>query len=207
MTRLSGPGLTVLRGFIAASNEQYRKAGLGEYQMRVDRNGRVTQPDRPTPRFKPVPGTGSAAPDQAAQGAAPQPTAAPQPQPSAGPSGAVPPATAAPAPTVTSVEPTSDGFAMTWQQVQGARQYGVWIDGALVGHVPKPSFAGTLAAGSAGAIQVDAVLADGSRTQPTAPLALVRDATGKLAVRDPRAESATAAAPAGAATAPAAPPS
>lgn len=215
MTRLSGPGLSVLRGFIAASNEQYRKAGLGEYQMRVDRNGRVTQPHRPAPSFRPVPGTGKAAADQAAQGAAQQPAAAgATQQPSAGAaqspagapsSGAAQPGAAGPSPTLTSVKPTADGFSMTWQPVQGARQYGIWVDGALVGHVPKPSFAGTLAPGGGGAIQVDAVLADGSRTEPTTPLALVRDAQGKLAVRDPRNGTAPAPTPAASATAPAAP--
>lgn len=201
MTRISGPGLSVLRGFIAASNEQYRKAGLGEFQMRVDSHGRVTTPRRRTPRFKPVPGTGSAASEQAAQGARVRAA------PAAAPAGTATaqPAAATAAPTFTSLKPTRDGFSMTWQPVQGAAQYGIWIDGALVGHVPKPAFAGTLDAGAAGVVQVDAVLANGSRTQQTAPLGLVRDAAGKLSVRDPRTAQAPAAPAAGAATAPAAP--
>jgi hypothetical protein len=143
-----------------------------------------------------VKGTQSAAATQASEGAkqasaAPESDAAPAPAQAATRSGA--------APKVTGLKPTADGFAMTWGAVSGATKYGVWVDGQLVGHVPKPSFAGALAAGSGGVLQIDAVRKDGTRTEPTAPIRLARDASGKLGASDPT-KPAAATAPAAAAT-------
>jgi hypothetical protein len=194
----------VLRGFVSASNAQYRRAGLDEYQMRVHADGRVTVPNRPDPEFNPVKGTGSAAAQQAQAGAAQQGAA-----PSAGavPSGAAAPgdggaARAGSAPRFTSLKPTPKGFALRWEAVPGAEKYGIYVDGALVGHVPKPSFDGTVGVGTGGVIQVDAVAADGTRTQPTAPMHVARVKDGTLEVTDPQKAQAAAAAtaPAPAAT-------
>ena len=201
MSSLSGPSLTVLRGFVAQANESYRNAGLGEYQMKLDRHGNVTIP-RVRARARAVPSAGAAAPEQATQGAAtPRTAPAAGAAPSAGAaSGTVKRAGAAPA--ISGLAPTADGFALEWKPVAGAKQYGVWQDGVLLGHVPSPKFAGALAAGAGGVLQIDAVRADGTRTALTKAIRIARDASGKLGVSDPSAP----AAPAGAsATAPAAP--
>ena len=168
--------MTVLRGFIASANAQYRKAGLGEYQMRVGADGSVTVPDRPAPEFKRSTPAGTAAPDQASAGAATQQSAAAAPAADANRAGA--------APTFTSLKPTASGFAIRWDKVDGAKQYGIWIDGALVGHVPAPSFDGTIKPGTGGTFQVDAVRADGTRTPLTRGIRLDRTANGKLQVAD-----------------------
>lgn len=193
---IAGPSMTVLKGFIAQANESYRNAGLGEYQMRLDKHGNVSIP-QVRARARSMPAAGAAAPAQAAQGAAATGSA------TQGSAGAAPTAHAAPgavkragaAPAISGLKPTADGFALEWKPVAGAKQYGVWQDGVLLGHVPAPKFAGTLAAGAGGVIQVDAVLADGTRTALTKAVRIARDASGKLGVGDP---SATApAAPAG----------
>lgn len=198
--------MTVLRGFIAGANSQYRKAGLDEYQMRVHADGSVTTPRRPAPEFKQVPGTGSAAGEQASAGAAPAPSAGAAPKPAADPNSAP---RAGSAPQFTALKPTATGFALRWEAIPGATQYGVWLDGVLVGHVPKPAFDGALTAGTGGVVQIDAVAADGTRTPLTAPMHVARDAKGKLAVTNPKpapaqAPAAPAPAQAPAATAPAA---
>lgn len=153
----------MLRGFIAGANAQYRAAGMGAYQMHVARDGSVTTPNRPRSGFKPVKGTEHAAASQAAAGAT----------------------QVAAAPKLSGLKPTANGFEMTWGAVSGATKYGVWVDGKLAGHVPKPSFAGTLAASSAGVLQIDAVRADGTRSEATAPIRIAKDGAGKLAVSDP----------------------
>lgn len=201
MSALSGPSLTVLRGFIAGANAQYRAAGLGKYQMHVARDGSVSTPNRPKHVFKRVQGTGDAAASQAAAGAsqAPAPSAGAAPSQEAAETAAR--ARSGAAPKLTALKPTADGFAMTWNAVSGATNYGVWIDGKLIGHVPKPEFAGQLAAGSDGVIQIDAVRKDGTRTEPTTPIRIGKDASGKLAASDPTKPAAAAAtAPAAAAT-------
>ena len=190
--------MTVLRGFIAGANAQYRAAGLGQYQMHVDASGKVSAPGAPAPRFKPVPGTGSAAPDQASAGASGATTTS---APTAGAAPAAGPARSGAAPKLTALKPTTDGFAMRWDPVAGAKRYGIYVDGTLVGHVPKPAFDGKLTAGSGGVVQVDAVRADGTRTALTPAVRLDRDASGKLVASDP---NAAAAASPDAATAPAA---
>jgi hypothetical protein len=192
---VSSPARTVLRGFIEASNAQYRDAGLGQYQMRLERDGTVTIPHRSAPAFKVPAGVGGSAAGQAAAGAA---------QTAAGPTAGAAPADPTPrsgaAPTVTSVAPTATGFALRWAAVPGAAKYGIYVDGALVGHVPKPSFDGTVAAGSGGVIQVDAVTKTGARTALSSPMAISRAADGKLQVADPNAaQGAAATAPAAAA--------
>lgn len=188
--------MTVLRGFVAGANAQYRAAGLGEYQMHVDSKGRVSTPNAPAPKFKPVSGTGNAASAQAADGASASSSTA---SASAAPAGDAPAAArAGAAPTLTGLKPTADGFTMTWQPVKGATKYGIYVDGKLVGHVPKPTFTGTIPAGTGGVMQVDAVAANGTRTAMTAPIRLDMDASGKLSASDPNA------AEQGAATAPAA---
>ncbi len=198
--------MTVLKGFIAQANESYRNAGLAEYQMRLDKHGNVTIP-KVRARARAVPSAGAAAPEQAAQGAqttgnAPAGAAAP---PSAG--AAPSPATGAvkrsgTAPAISGLAPTADGFALEWKPAAGAKQYGVWQNGVLLGHVPNPKFAGTLAPGAGGVLQVDAVLANGARTELTKAIRIGRDASGKLGVSDP---SAPAPATGAGATAPAAP--
>jgi hypothetical protein len=193
MNVMSGPSMKVLRGFVAAANAQYRDAGLSQYQMKLDRDGNITVPRSRSKGFKPVPGTGSAAAEQASAGAAP---AAP---PAGAATGAAPRSGAAPKPN--GLTRTADGFAMKWEPVAGAKQYGIWQDGALLGHVTSPQFAGALAAGSSGVIQVDAVLANGARTELSPPVRIALDASGKLAVSDPTKPAPTASAPA----APAAP--
>lgn len=195
---IAGPSMTVLKGFVAQANESYRNAGLAEYQMRIDKNGNVTIP-KVRARARAVPSAGAAAPEQAVQGAATTGQAPTGAAPSSS-DGAVKRAGAAPA--ISGLAPTADGFALEWKPVAGARQYGVWQDGVLLGHVPNPKFAGMLAAGAGGVLQVDAVLANGTRTSLTKAIRIGRDASGKLGVSDP---SAPAPAAGASATAPAAP--
>ena len=197
--------MTVLKGFIAQANESYRNAGLAEYQMKLDKHGNVTIPTVRA-RARAVPAAGEAAPDQATAGAAA--TGAAHAAGTAAPTAGAAPATTSndvkrsgAAPAISGLAPTADGFALEWKPVTGAKQYGVWQDGVLLGHVPNPTFAGAMAAGAGGVIQIDAVLANGARTALTKAIRIGRDASGKLGVSDPNA--APAAAPA--AAAPAAP--
>jgi len=187
--------MTVLKGFIAQANESYRNAGLSEYQMKLDKHGNITIPTVRA-RAKAAPAAGAAAPEQAATGAATTGTAAPT-------AGAAPAAAqrAGAAPAIAGLKPTADGFELSWKAVTGAKQYGIYRDGVLLGHVPSPKFAATLAAGRDGVIQIDAQLANGARTELTNPVRIGRDANGKLAVSDPTKEAAAATA----APAPAAP--
>ncbi|MCW2921230.1 MAG: hypothetical protein JWL76_1104 [Thermoleophilia bacterium] len=179
--------MTVLKGFVAQANESYRNAGLGEYQMKLDKHGNVTIPRG---HARAVPSAGAAAPEQATAGAAATGTA-----PSAG---AAPAATTADvkrsgaAPAISGLKPTADGFALEWKPVAGAKQYGVWQDGVLLGHVPSPKFAGAMAPGAGGVLQIDAVLANGTRTALTKAIRIGRDASGKLGVSDPSAAAAPA---------------
>lgn len=192
---IANPSMTVLKGFVAQANESYRSAGLSEYQMKVSSDGTVS-----IPKVRARARAGAAAAEQATQGAAATGTA-----PTAG---AAPAATggeikrAGAAPAISGLEPTKDGFALSWKPVSGAKQYGVWQDGVLIGHVPSPKFAGALAAGAGGVLQIDAVLANGTRTALTKAIRIARDASGKLGVSDPAAQAPAASAPA---TAPAAP--
>lgn len=202
---IAGPSLTVLKGFVAQANESYRNAGLAEYQMRIDKHGNVTIP-QVRARARAIPAAGAAAPEQATQGAA---TAGTAPAAATAPTaGAAPAPTtgdvkrSGPAPAISGLTPTADGFALAWKPVAGASQYGVWQDGVLLGHVPSPKFAGAIAAGAGGVLQVDAVHANGSRTALTKAIRIARDASGKLGVSDP---SGPAPAAGASATAPAAP--
>lgn len=190
MSSVSGTSLAVLKSFVASANAQYREAGLGEYQMRVGRDGSVTQPDHPKAAAFTSPAKGDAAGTTAPSSA--QPTAATQ-QATAGAAAAAPGAAAAsaaptgavkrsgPAPKISGLaQGGADAFKLSWAAVAGAKQYGIWQDGVLLGHVPSPSFAGQVAQGASSTIQVDAVLANGSRTALTTPLRVARGADGKL---------------------------
>jgi hypothetical protein len=75
MSSVSPSSNDVLRGFISAANKQYRDAGLGQYQMRVHKDGTVTVPHA-SAGFKAPAASGSAAPEQAQAGAAPAAPAA-----------------------------------------------------------------------------------------------------------------------------------
>ncbi|MCW2927926.1 MAG: hypothetical protein JWM86_1894 [Thermoleophilia bacterium] len=208
---VSGPALDVLKSFIGGANAQYRAAGLGEYQMRVAKDGSVTIPHRPTPAFKVPAATGDAAADQAAAGASATgtaPAAGAAAPPAGASAGATPPVPAdvkrtGPAPKISGLQQGGDNaFKLAWAPVAGAKQYGIWQDGVLLGHVPSPSFAGQVAANASSTIQVDAVLANGSRTALTKALKVARDSSGKLTFG--AADGSTAGAPSPAATAPAA---
>ncbi len=206
---ISGPSMTVLKGFVAQANESYRNAGLAEYQMRIDKHGNVTVPGARARARAQAAASGDAAASQATAGAAATGTA---PTAGAAPAaGSAAPATTAndvkrsgAAPAISGLAPTADGFALEWKPVAGAKQYGVWQDGVLLGHVTSPKFAGALAAGAGGVLQIDAVLANGTRTALTKAIRIARDASGKLGVSDPNAAAAPAST-AGSATAPAAP--
>jgi hypothetical protein len=183
---MSGPSLTVLRGFIEASNAQYRTAGLDRYQMRLHDDGTVTVPDSRPREFKPVPGTGGSSGAQARAGARQTGAAPPGMAASPGPATDGAAQRTGAAPLFTSLKATSSGFALRWEPVPGAASYGVYVDGQLVGHVPRPAFGGSLAVGAGGTIQVDAVAADGTRTHLTAPMHVSKAAPGRLQVTDPR---------------------
>ena len=197
----SPTGNDVLRGFISAANKQYRDAGLSEYQMKIERDGSVSIP-RSQAGFKSTSPSGSAAPEQAKAGAAPA-------TPPAGAQGASGPdptkakRTGQPLKVTDLQQSGSEAFKIAWGPVAGAKQYGVWQDGVLIGHVASPSFAAQLSPGASGVIQVDAVRADGSRTPLTRALRVARTPDGKITFDVPGATPAAAAA--GAATAPAAP--
>ncbi|MCW2955847.1 MAG: hypothetical protein JWO69_716 [Thermoleophilia bacterium] len=174
MSSLSGASMQVLKSFIAGANAQYRAADLGEYQMKVDGSGRVTTPNAPRPGEAPTTSVamapqGSAAPQQAAAGAA-----------AAAPSGAAP---AGAAPRITDIQQgANNAFKLSWAPVDGAKGYGIYENGKLLGHVTDPSFAGQVAAGSRGDIEIDAVRADGSRTAKTPALVVAVGTDGKLAI-------------------------
>lgn len=184
--------MTVLRGFIAKSNEQYRKAGLEEFQMRVERDGSVTIPTRAA-RSQAVRARANAAAAQATAGAAQATTGSAQAS-----SGAVPsaptqasttsgvsdvPRTGA-APQITAMKPTKAGFNMSWKPVTGAVKYGIWVGGSLIGEVPKATFIGTIEPGSGGIIQVDSVAKDGTRSELSRALVVARTSSGELQVQD-----------------------
>lgn len=180
--------MRVLRQFIAGANAQYRAAGLDEYQLRVRRDGSVVVPRR-TPRLR----AGSAAADQARTGAT-----------SAAPATAAAPAAAAapgstrsgPAPRPTDLKQVgADAFRISWQPVEGAKQYGIWQDGRLIGHVSSPSFAAQLADGASGIVQIDAVRADGTRSALTPALRVTRRPDGSVGFDVPGAAQAGAAQP------------
>lgn len=175
MQSVANTSRSVLTSFLAAANAQYREAGLGQYQMRVARDGSVSMPHRPRPTFKAPSAGGDAASAQASDGAAATAEAIKR-------SGA--------APTVRGAA-TADGFQLQWSGIQGAKDYGIWQDGVLIGHVPKPSFIGKLAAGAAGVIQIDARRADGTRSELSTPLRTVRGADGRVELQEPSATSAT----------------
>ena len=162
-----------LARFIEGANAQYRDAGLGQYQMRVQRDGSVDVPNAPRAKFRsPAPSAGTsgeAAPAQADAGAAQvSPDAAQVKR-----SGA--------APTISDLQQGgTDAFKMTWKPVEGAKQYGIWQNGVLLGHVPQASFAGQVPSGGGGTIQIDAVRADGSRSELTKALVVGRGSDGKL---------------------------
>lgn len=166
---MSGESLRVLRNFMSAANAQLRLAGLGEHQMKVSSTGKVTTPDAPAKAFKSkaAPAAGSTASTQAKAGA-----------------------TAAGAPTPTGVQKGGDDtFRITWSPVAGAKAYGVWQDGALIGTVTDPQFAGQLAASSKGTIEIDAVLADGTHSARTPSLVVARDGSAAIAFSGAMAEA------------------
>lgn len=171
-------GDTVLRRFIAEANAQYRAAGFGD-QMRVRRDGSVAN-------VAPRVGAAAAgrrrdqeAAQQAAAGAA-----------AAGSTSAAPTTAqrSGAAPAITKRAPTADGFQLAWAPIPGATRYGVWQDGELLGHVPNPAFAGSLAAGGAHVIQVDAERADGTRSAISTPIRVGRTAQGQVGFEEPTAE-------------------
>lgn len=206
MTRTAPTGDQVLRTFIGAANKQYRDAGLGQYQMRVERNGTVTIP-RSQAGFKAPSASGSAAADQAKAGAAPQQA----PSAGAAPGAGAKVKRSGPPPKVVDLQQGGpDAFKIAWQPIPGAKQYGVWQDGTLIGHVTSPSFAANLAAGASGILQIDAVLATGARSNLTRALRVTRTPEGRITFDVPGASPAPGApapgapAPTGGATAPAA---
>ncbi len=184
MSSISGPAAAVLRGFIAAANAQYREAGLSDYQLKLRSDGTVTTKHRHAARFKAQSAASSSGTQQASDGAAATTTT----------SSSAAMTRSGAAPTISSLKPTDTGFALQWQAVTGAKQYGIWIDGALIGTVTNPQFAGTLDKGSSGVIQVDAVLTNGTRTALTTAVKLTRGSDGTVQASDPTAAtSATAA--------------
>ena len=206
MGSMSGESLGVLRSFIAGANAQYRAAGLGEYQLRVKSDGTVDVPDRPAPSFPAPDAAGSAAREQATAGAAAQ-TGAPPTASAAPPAGAATAAPAGAAPKITGLQQSgADAFRLAWAPVQGAVRYGVWQDGVLIGSVPKPEYAASLAVGASGTIQIDAELAGGKRSAKTPALVASRGADGKLAFDVPGATKPAAGAAPPATPAPAAAP-
>jgi hypothetical protein len=175
MTRIAPTGNEVFTRFIAAANQQYRDAGLGQYQMHVRSNGTVDVPHSRA-GFKAPSSSGSAAGEQAKAGAA-------QPAPSAGaaPAPAANVKRSGPAPQVVDLKQGGvDAFKIAWKPIAGAKQYGVWQDGALIGHVTDPSFAANLAPGASGIIQIDAVLANGTRSALTRALRVTRTPDNKI---------------------------
>jgi len=160
MSSISGPARGTFERFIEGANAQYREAGLAEHQIKLDRNGQVQLPPASRTRFKAPSTSGSAAPAQASASAA-----------NVQRSGA--------APKVSDLQKSgANGFALSWQPVAGATKYGIWQDGALIGHVTDPRFAGTVSNGSGGSIQVDAVAANGTRTQLTKALTVSMGPSG-----------------------------
>jgi hypothetical protein len=188
MSDMSGDSLRVLRGFVSAANAQLRAAGLGEHQMRVTKGGQVTTPSvvaELKAKAAALPASGSSnGSAQATRGAS-----------------------TIGAPVATSLQSSgSDAFRITWGAVQGATRYGIWQNGALLGYVTDPRFAGNLAAGSSGTIQVDAVLATGAHSAKSAALAVSRAGSAAIAFAGPMAETAAAAQAASAASTAAAAP-
>lgn len=168
--RIDSISTNVLRGFIAKSNEQYRSAGLSQFQMRVERDGSVTIPGVISKRGRPNSQlfrnqknvtNGRSGASGARRGANIQSVSPPQ---------------------ISSIKKTNDGFAIQWQPVDGAMMYGVWIDGQLAGNVKDPSFSAAIAAGKNGTIQIDAVTKGGTRTQRTPRIVAERTATGELKI-------------------------
>lgn len=193
MSAMSGESLTVLRRFVAGTNAQLRKAGRAEYQMRVARDGSITVPKMPKPGSRP-----------AASGAK-EATAGAKAIGAAGAAGAAAPGAihrTGAAPAISDLQRGADrGFRLAWAPTQGATAYGIWQDGSLLGHVTNPAFAGQLAETGSSVIQIDAVRADGSRSQLTKPLRAGVDASGGVTFA---VDGMEAAPPAGAAAAPAA---
>jgi hypothetical protein len=176
MSAMSGESLSVLRNFVAAANAQYREAGLAQYQMHVRADGSVTVPGAHSPAFHAKAKVGPAA--SASAGAASSQAAAGAAK--VDPTGANV-KRSGPAPKITDLQQGgTDQFKLGWAPVAGAVKYGIWQDGVLLGHVTDPSFAGQVAAGATGTIQVDAVRADGSRTALTRALVVAHVADGKL---------------------------
>jgi hypothetical protein len=174
MTRTAPTSNEVFTRFIDAANKQYRDAGLSQYQMRVERNGTVSVPHS---GFKRPNTSGSAAGDQARQGASPQKA------PSAGAAPADPAKVkrSGAAPKVVDLQQGgADAFKIGWQAVAGAAKYGVWQDGVMIGTVTDPSFAANLAPGASGIIQIDGIRADGTHTALTRALRVTRTADGKI---------------------------
>ncbi|MCW2962232.1 MAG: hypothetical protein JWM90_2619 [Thermoleophilia bacterium] len=196
MSTISGASLSVLKSFINGANAQYREAGLGEYQMRVDGGGRVTTPNAPAAGSRTPSATGTASAEQATAGAAAAAAPASSAAPAAEAAASTGPAAAAPAgaaPKIVDLQQGADGaFTLKWEAVEGAKQYGVYQDGKLLGHVPSPAFAGKLATSTGGTIQFDAVRADGTRTPQTPALVVARSKDGKLSFEVPGAQAAAA---------------
>lgn len=142
------PSTIVLRRFIAGANAQYRAAGLSAHQLRVDDDGTVHAArfdSSRTPRS--MAGRDSMSVRDARRGASMQ---------------------------VTSRRSTGGGgFEVAWRPVTGAKRYGVYQDGVLLGHVPHPRFAGTVTSGMAGSLRFDAVLPSGVRSARSSPVRVV----------------------------------
>lgn len=148
---------------------------------------------------------GAAQAEQGAQGQAGQ-SATPAGQAAAG--ATIPAGTAPTVPTITSVKGTSkDAVAVTWAAIPAAVAYGIYQNGKLIGHTKDPAFAATITAGAPLVLQIDAVAADGTRSQQAPAIGLRLGANGVEAgqVRDESAGTAPSVAPESTGPPPAAP--
>lgn len=115
----------------------------------------------------------------AAQVTPPQVPATATPGTVAAPGSSAEASAAGPAPSLAGLQRSgADAFQLSWKPVTGATAYGVWQDGRLLGHVPRPSFAARVPGADPTRLEIDAVLPDGRRTARTPMLVLTRGADG-----------------------------
>jgi hypothetical protein len=157
--RMAPETLAVVRGVIGSMNAQLRAAGRGEHQLVVTASG-GTRFATPEVRSRSMASSAATAARTGATSSAPTGT----------------PSAAASAPRIERAVGGPQGrFELAWSAVAGASAYKVWVDDQAIGLVPQPSFAGSLAAGrDTATIRVQAQLADGSFSAPTAALRVTR---------------------------------